>query len=60
MLKALTAIILVVGIVFIILGAVIGNTPLAIVGDVMVVGGVLMSLFLRRLTSPRSGSGSEG
>ena len=51
--KALNAVILVVGIVLIILAAVgVGGLVFTILGDVLVVGGVLFFLILRKTSGP--------
>ena len=46
--KAINAILLIAGIVFVILGAVTGGVEFAIVGDILVVAGVLLFIVLRR------------
>ena len=48
MLKAINAVLLSAGIVFVILGAVAGGVVFAIVGDVLVVAGVLLFIVLRK------------
>ena len=48
MMKAINAILLVAGIIFVILGAVTGGVVFAIVGNVLVVAGVLLFIVLRR------------
>ena len=52
MLKAINALVLAVGIVLLIIGTVASNTILAVVGDVLVVAGVLFYLYLKRASSP--------
>ena len=58
MVKALVAAAVAAGIVLIIIGAVSGSVVLAIVGDVLVVGGVLMYWAVKRGGGPRPGLGS--
>jgi drug/metabolite transporter (DMT)-like permease len=48
MIKALNALILVAGIIFVVLGAILGNLVVVIVGDVLVLVGVLLYLAVRR------------
>ena len=52
MLKALTAITLLAGIVIAILGAVFAGIALVIVGDVLVVIGVILFILLKRTSVP--------
>lgn len=52
MLKAINALVLVIGTVLLIIGTVASNTILAVVGDVVVVAGVLLYLYLKRTSSP--------
>ena len=52
MLKAINALVLAVGIVFLIIGTVASNTALAVVGDVLVVVGVLAFLYFKRTSGP--------
>ena len=59
MVKALIAAVVVAGIVLIIIGAVSGEVALAIVGDVLVVGGVLMYWSVKRSAAPSAELRSE-
>ena len=52
MLKAINALVLVIGTVLLIIGTVASNTILAVVGDVVVVAGVLLYLYLKWTSSP--------
>ena len=60
MVKALNAAVVVAGIVLIAIGAVAGGVALAIVGDVLVVGGVLVYWAMKRSAGPFPDLGTEG
>ena len=50
--KALTGALLVAGIVLVIISAIIGGLIFAIIGDVLVVSGVLLYLYVRKTSGP--------
>ena len=56
MLKAITAAILVIGIALIIIAAVRGSIAFAVVGDVLVVAGVVLYWYFKKTAQRASGS----
>ena len=55
MIKVITAILLVAGIVLAVVGAVSSNTLLAVVGDIIVLVGILVFLILKKRGAPGAG-----